>query len=95
MVHEGNRKRTILCVLFLLSLMVYAQSAASFSAPEPHDATGHCCLLCHVGTLPFLQITTVLAMAPVLQVERLIPNPDFEASHDVLLNANSSRAPPA
>ena len=81
--------------LFLLCLMVFAQSAAVLSAIEPHHDTGHCCLLCHVGALPFLEITSPTPVAPIVVVERLIADPDFEASRDVLLNANSSRAPPA
>ena len=81
--------------MFLLCLMVYAQSVALFAPPETHHTSGHCCLLCHLGTLPFLQVTTGASVAPIVLVERLIPNSDFEASHDVLLTANSSRAPPA
>jgi hypothetical protein len=75
--------------------MCYAQTAALFSAPEQHHAAGHCCLLCHLSSLPFLHITTVASLAPIVFVERLIPDPDFEASHDAPLNENSSRAPPA
>src|SRR5579872_2855166 len=87
--------RRALAIVFLLCLMSFAQSAA-LSAPESHHSSGgHCCPLCHLGSLPFLEITTASSIAPVVLVERLIPNPDFEASHDVLLNANSSRAPPA
>ena len=95
MTHEGGHNRRALFVLFLLCLMVVAQSVALFGAPEPEHVTGHCCLLCHLGTLPFLEITTGLGVAPIELIERLIPNPDFEASHDVLLTSNSSRAPPA
>jgi hypothetical protein len=74
--------------------MSYAQSAA-LAAPEAHHASGHCCPLCHLGSLPFLHITTTSSVNPVDHVERLILNPDFEASHDVQLTSNSSRAPPA
>jgi hypothetical protein len=74
--------------------MFYAQSAALLAAIEPHHSTEHCCLLCHVGSLPFLETITEPPIAPIVVMERLIPDPDFEASHDVLLNANSSRAPP-
>ena len=84
-----------MAVLFLLCLMVVAQSAALFGATETHHSAGHCCPLCHLGSMPFVHITTAASIAPVAVVERLIPNPDVEASRDVLLNANSSRAPPA
>jgi hypothetical protein len=93
MMREVFHNRRTLVVLFLLCLMVYAQSAALLSALEPHHA-GHCCLLCHVGSLPFLETAAPATVAPVVVVERLLPNPHFEASPDILLNANSSRAPP-
>lgn len=94
MVHGVGWDRRTLVVLFLC-LIVYAQSVPLFAPPEPHHATDHCCLLCHVGSLPFLQVTTSAAVSPVVLVERLIPSPDSEASHDALLSANTSRAPPA
>jgi hypothetical protein len=75
--------------------MVWGQSAGLLATREPHHACGHCCLLCHVGPLPFLQTTSGARLAPIMLLERLAPNPDFEASHDVLPSANSSRAPPA
>ena len=84
-----------LVVLFLLCLTFYVQTATLLSAVEPHHATGHCCVLCHVGSLPFLESTSPSSVAPIVVVERLIPNPDIESSHDVLLSSNSSRAPPA
>lgn len=95
MEREVHHNRRALLVACLLCLMFYAQSAALLAAIEPHHATGHCCLLCHVGSLPFLEIATPASIAPIAVVERLIPIPDFQASHDVLLSANSSRAPPA
>jgi hypothetical protein len=82
-------------VLFILCLAFYAQSAALFSTLEPHHVTGHCCVLCHIGSLPFLEIAALGHFSPIIAVERLIAHPDFHASHDVLLTANSSRAPPA
>jgi hypothetical protein len=95
MTREVHHNRRTLVVLFLLCLMVVAQSAALFSEVEPHHAAGHCCVLCHVGSLHFVDIVASVPVAPIVVVERLIPNPDSEASHDVLLSANSSRAPPA
>jgi len=75
-----------------LCLLLYAQSAL-FAAPEVHHPTGHCCLLCHIGSLPFLTIATAALIVTIAVVERLIPIPDCEPAHDVLLRANSSRAP--
>ena len=94
MAREVNYKRRTLVVLFLLCLMFCAQTAALLASLEPHHATGHCCFLCHAGSLPALEIKTQASVAPIVFVERLLPNPDFEASHDVLLSTNSSRAPP-
>ena len=87
--------RRAVFVLLLLCLMVCAQSAALFAASETHHAAGHCCPLCHLGSLPFLHITTARSMAPIGVIARLIPIPDAKTSRDVLLTSNSSRAPPA
>jgi hypothetical protein len=92
---EVSHNRRSLVVVFLLCFMVFAQSAALLSAIEPHHATGHCCLLCHVGSLHFLETAAPASIAPILVVERLLHDPDLQTSHDVLLNSNSSRAPPA
>lgn len=91
---EVSDKRRGLLVFLLLCLMFYGQSAALVSAIEPHHATGHCCLLCHVGSLPCLEIATPVTVAPIVVVARVIANPDIQASHEVLVNTNASRAPP-
>jgi hypothetical protein len=88
------RNRRAVAVLFLLCLMAWAQTVALFGVTETHHSAGHCCPLCHLGSLPFLYITNAASVAPVAIVERFLSKPDFEASHDVLLTANSSRAPP-
>jgi hypothetical protein len=93
MTREFDYRRRRTAVFILLCVVVLAQSAALWSAIEPHHA-GHCCLLCHVGSLPFLQLSDTVSVTPVMVMERLLPHPDVEASHDVLLTANSSRAPP-
>jgi len=95
MTRELYHNRRTLTVLFLLCVVVFAQSAALLSAIEPHHATGHCCILCHIGSLPFVESASPASVAPNVIVERLIPNPDTKSWHDVLLNSNSSRAPPA
>jgi hypothetical protein len=95
MVREVCQSRKALAVLFLLTLMLYAQLAVLFAQPEAHQADGHCCVLCHLGSLPFLQVATAPPPSPMVVVERLIPNRNIEALRDVLLNVNSSRAPPA
>lgn len=82
-------------VLLLLCLLVVAQSAAFASVNEQHHSQDHCCLLCHVGPLPFLHTNVSAVVIPVLSMVWLEPVSDFIATHDVLLSTSSSRAPPA
>jgi hypothetical protein len=86
--------RRILLVLFLLCLMVSAQFSALSAQSQPHQPTDHCCLLCHVGPMVFLQTSVSGLAAPVFQVVWLAPLPQVEATPDVLLVPRSSRAPP-
>ncbi|MGB9454661.1 MAG: hypothetical protein WCB12_01370 [Bryobacteraceae bacterium] len=83
-----------LLVLLLLCLIVAVQSFALASGHESHHAAGHCCLLCHVGSLPFLRTIVPVAVTPAFLVTWLAPTPDFQPFHEVLLTASSSRAPP-
>jgi hypothetical protein len=41
-------------VLLLLCLVLVAQSSVFASATRPHHSEDHCCLLRHLGPLPFL-----------------------------------------
>ena len=86
--------RTLL-VLLLVCLTLLGQSLALASQEESHHAPDHCCLLCHVGPLPFLQTTVTATVTPVFLVVWLAPAPDFETAHQVLLSASSSRGPPS
>jgi hypothetical protein len=82
-------------VWLALFLVLVAQSAAFESANQQHHSEDHCCLLCHVGPLPFLN-TSVSALAmPVFCMVWLESAPDFIPTHEVLLAASSSRGPPA
>lgn len=94
MVREVCQSRKALAILFLLGLMLYAQLAVLFAQPETHQAAGHCCVLCHLGTLPFLHVAAGPPPSPIVVVERLVSSRGPEALRDVLLNVNSSRAPP-
>ena len=85
----------LVVVLLLLCATVAAQSEALAAAHEAHQATQHCCLLCHVGPLPLVQAAAPAAPAPLLSVAWLEPDPGFESTHDILLTTSSSRAPPA
>jgi len=86
--------RRLLVVLLLLCLTVSAQSAALAEQSKLHQSTDHCCLLCHVGPLPFLQTSVSAALAPVLQMVWLAPAAHCETTSDVRLVPSPSRAPP-
>ncbi|HUI54833.1 MAG TPA: hypothetical protein VLY04_07665 [Bryobacteraceae bacterium] len=82
-------------VLLLLCALVASQSVGVVSANEQHQSHDHCCLLCHVGPLPFVNTTVSAAVMPVLSVVWLEPSSDFEATHELQLTVTASRAPPA
>jgi hypothetical protein len=90
---HGNRRLGI--ILLLLCLTVLAQSSALSAQSESHHAPDHCCLLCHVGPLPFLQTSVSATLAPVFQVVWLAPAANVERPSDVLVVPSSSRAPPS
>jgi hypothetical protein len=89
----GGRRAFL--VLLLLCVTVLAQSSALAAQSETHHSTDHCCLLCHVGPLAMLQTSVTVSVAPVFQMVWMTAAADFQPTHDVLLNASSSRAPPA
>jgi hypothetical protein len=91
MFHRGTT-RTILVVLFLLA--VVCAQGASLAFEHPHDS-GHCCQLCHLGPLPFLQPVPVATIAPVMALAWFQILPDSDTIHETLLAAASSRAPPS
>ena len=78
--------------MLFLCAVVCAQ-AASLAFEHPH-ASGHCCQLCHLGPLPFLQPVAVAEIAPVMATAWFGGIPDSGAAHQILLAAASSRAPP-
>jgi hypothetical protein len=88
------RLRTLL-VMLLVCLTLCGQSSTLASQRESHHTPDHCCLLCHVGPLPFVQTTVTATVMPIFPVAWLAPIPDFETAHQVLLSASSSRGPPA
>jgi hypothetical protein len=82
-------------VLLLLCLVLVAQSAAFESANEQHHSQGHCCLLCHLGPLPFLHTDVSAMVSPAFCMVWMESTKDFIPTHEVLLSTSSSRAPPA
>jgi hypothetical protein len=95
MMRSNYGGRRVFLVLLLLCVTVLAQSSALSAQSETHHSPDHCCLLCHVGPLPMLQNSVTVAVAPVFQMVWMTVATEFQATHDVLLNASSSRAPPA
>jgi hypothetical protein len=94
MTREIHCDRRLLVVLLLLCATLLAQSSALSAQSESHHSPDHCCLLCHVGPLPFLQTSVTAALTPVLQVVWLAPPAHFETTSDVRLVPSPSRAPP-
>jgi hypothetical protein len=82
-------------ILLLVLLTLCGQSLALTSQEESHHAPDHCCLLCHLGPLPFLQTTVAATLTPIFQAAWLAPTSDFEAAHQMPVFAGSPRAPPA
>jgi hypothetical protein len=87
-------RRAFLIVL-LLCATVYAEFAALSDSHAPHFPNDHCCLLCHIGVLPFLQPDSDFSAAQAAPIEWLASDPDCVQFHDAFLVSRSSRAPPA
>ena len=79
----------------LVCLILAGQSFALASQDESHHSADHCCLLCHVGPLPFLQASVAATVTPVFLVVWLAAAPDFEPAPQVLLSTSLSRGPPS
>ena len=92
---DGQLSGRTLPVLLLVCLTLLGQPLALASQEESHHVPDHCCLLCHVGPLPFLQSIVTATVTPIFLVVWLTPAPDFELTHFALLFASSSRGPPA
>jgi hypothetical protein len=95
MTRQIHCDRRLLFVLLLLCVTMLAQSAALSGQSESHHSPDHCCLLCHVGPLPFLQTSATAALAPDFQVVWLAPPAHFDTTSDVRVVPSPSRAPPA
>jgi len=95
MTREFHSQRRIWLVLFLLCVTVSVQFSALAAQTTSHQPAGHCCLLCHVGPLPFLQSSLSSALAPVFQTVWLASPAHLDLLLDTLLVPGCSRAPPA
>jgi hypothetical protein len=79
----------------LLSLVVFTQASSLLSEQFHHHSSEHCCALCHIGPLPFLQPAQATCAAPGLSVERIEVSAHHDTPRDVRLPSGFSRAPPA
>jgi hypothetical protein len=91
--HIPAHRKALLVVLLLL-VTGMAQFASIVGQPETHRSSDHCCLLCHVGPLPFLEASATAAVSPVFEIAWLTPAADVAATHDFLLPSSAARAPP-
>jgi hypothetical protein len=87
--------RKALFVILLLCVTGVAQFAALVGEPESHHSADHCCLLCHMGPLHFLEASASAGLAPVFAVVWLTPATESATAHDVQLPSSPARAPPA
>jgi len=82
-------------LLLLLCATVCAQSAAAASEHSHQDPSQHCCGLCHIGSLPFIQPSISEAGAPAVSIAWLEFVAPLEIIHEPPVTAGGSRAPPA
>jgi hypothetical protein len=87
--------RKALFIVLLLCVTGVAQFAALVGEPESHHTSDHCCLLCHMGPLHFLEASVSVGPAPVFAVVWLTPAADVAMVHEVQLPFSPARAPPA
>jgi hypothetical protein len=82
-------------VLLLLSALICAQATSLLSEQLHQHSSQHCCALCHIGPLPFLQPAVAAYIAPVLAAAWFERSHQLDTPHDIMLTAGYSRAPPA
>ena len=87
--------RKALFIVLLLCVTGLAQFSALIGQPENHRSSDHCCLLCHVGPLPFLEASASSAIAPVFEMVWMTPVTGAATTHDAFLPSSPARAPPA
>ena len=92
--HHLLQHRKALFIVLLLCVTGMAQFAALVGEPESHHSSDHCCLLCHMGPLHFLEASAAAGQAPVFAVVWLTPAAEVAKAHDAQLCASPARAPP-
>ncbi len=90
----GTRHHKAFIVLFLAAL-VCAQAAALLIVHSHQNTSDHCCLLCHIGPMPFVAASVSELPAPDLPVLGLASSAGLDQPCEVLGSARLSRGPPA
>jgi hypothetical protein len=90
----ASHSRQALVVILLLCAVV-AQCAARDFETVHHNASQHCCLLCHIGPLPFVQAAVASTAEPSVAIAWLPVIRHRPGKHEVSLLTDSSRAPPS
>jgi hypothetical protein len=90
-----SRAAVRISLLLLLLCTTLCAQTASVAAEHLHQhSSQHCCGLCHVGPLPFLQPSTSAALALMFAPAWLELQDRPGVPREALLAAGSSRAPP-
>jgi len=89
---RSGRARAIVVVLFLCAVICAQTASLAFEHRE--HSSEHCCRLCHLGPLPWVQTGPVAHIVPVFALAWFAPMPNDVTAHEPLLSAASSRAPP-
>jgi hypothetical protein len=87
--------RRVVLVLSLVCFLFSAEAAVLASLHPHQHSSEHCCGLCHVGPLPFLQPAVWRAFDPGILAAWLERFRDLDAPREVAHASAHSRAPPA
>lgn len=94
MAGRGTTRTGWITLVLFVCLVVFAQSASLSAQFESHHATDHCCLLCHVGAIPFLQVAVASRLTPVFREVWFAPPVDVVMAGESVPLIRASRAPP-
>ncbi len=92
---EHHAKRRLFGLLVLLSLLVLTQSLALAEEFHQHQASEHCCQICHAGPQAALASPTALGLTPALTPVSGLRLESVAAPRQVSISRAASRAPPA
>ncbi len=81
--------------LLLLCALLCGESAALTPDHQRHQSQNHSCLVCQVGSLPFLGRAIAAPSAGIVLLARLGNTDSFTAPQELRCAVRCSRAPPA